>query len=89
MYIFSGFVLFMLIWWTTIFLTLPFGNKPSETVTLGHAPSAPEHPNLPKKLIITTIIALALTVPANIALHHLLKNMREDARMMAIEDQRK
>jgi predicted secreted protein len=89
MYVFSGFVLFMLIWWTAIFVTLPFASHPSKDVTLGHAPSAPHHHNLKKKLVATTLIALVLTIPANYALQDLLKSMREDAKVMAIEDQKK
>lgn len=87
MAVFSWFILFVLMWWLVIFTTLPFGNRPSGTVTLGHAASAPARHNLGKKLVATTLIAFILTWPAYYGVQHVLKNVREDANMMALEDQ--
>ena len=52
----------MLLWWWVLFMVLPFGAKAPETVEKGHAPSAPEKPNLGKKMLITTVIAAILWV---------------------------
>jgi predicted secreted protein len=82
----SSIVLYFLIWWTVIFTTLPFGNRPSETVTIGHAGSAPARPNLKKKLVATTIIAFLLWLAINPLVHWGLDRLRADARAMAVED---
>ena len=79
-------VLYFLIWWMVIFCTLPFGNKPPEKVTIGHAGSAPERHNLKKKAIITTVIAFFLWLGINPLVHWGLNRLREDAKQMAIED---
>ena len=58
---FTGAVLFIVIWWTALFMVLPFGTKP---VVKADAVSgwrgAPEQPGLPRKVIVTTIIACVL-----------------------------
>jgi predicted secreted protein len=58
---FTGFVLFVIIWWTALFAVLPIGTKP-----VPHADAksgwrgAPEQPKILKKVIITTIVACIL-----------------------------
>jgi predicted secreted protein len=62
MSILTAFFIFILIWWVVIFTVLPWGNDPFARPETGHAASAPANPRLRKKLLITTIISLALTV---------------------------
>lgn len=55
---FTGLVLYVLIWWTVLFGVLPLGTHPvadadSQTGWRG----APEHPQLLRKAIITTLVA--------------------------------
>ena len=55
---FTGVVLYVLIWWTVLFGVLPLGTHPvadadSQTGWRG----APEHPQLLRKAIITTLVA--------------------------------
>ena len=57
---FFGTIVYILLWWTIIFCVLPYGNKPSESVALGEAPSAPHNPRIKQKFIITTIVATIL-----------------------------
>lgn len=56
----SGIVTFILIWWLTFFVVVPFGNKPPEVVETGHDAGAPEKPRLWMKVGITTAIAAVL-----------------------------
>lgn len=56
----SGIVVYILLWWWVLFMVLPFGAKAPETVEKGHATSAPEKPNLLKKMLITSAIAAVL-----------------------------
>ena len=45
-------------WWLVFFMVLPFGVQPPKTPGKGHAPSAPERPNIKKKAWITTVLAV-------------------------------
>lgn len=55
----SGLAIFALIWWVTLFLVLPWGNRPidAEDVAKGQASSAPQKPRIVLKLAINTVIA--------------------------------
>jgi predicted secreted protein len=55
-----GLFIYLLIWWTVLFAVLPWGNRASEHVEPGHAPSAPENPRLLLKAIVTTGISLVI-----------------------------
>jgi predicted secreted protein len=55
--------LFFIIWWTVLFMALPFGLKTqddSNDVTLGTVASAPRGPHVRRAMILTTIIALVV-----------------------------
>ena len=84
----SSIVFYFLLWWTVLFTTLPFGNKPEESVTPGHAGSAPAKHNMTKKALATTVIAFLLWLPLNPMLHDFLGGLRDRAREMAAEDLR-
>ena len=53
-------------WWLILFMVLPFGAAPEESPTKGHAKSAPARPQLKKKLLITSTLALMPTIVAYI-----------------------
>lgn len=62
---FSAFVVFLLIWWITLFIILPFGVRgqiEDGKVVRGSEPGAPAQTNIKKKFLITTIIAFILWV---------------------------
>ena len=61
----SGIVVYILLWWWVLFMTLPFGAKPPAEVKPGHASSAPEKPMLRRKMLITTGIAGLLWLVVN------------------------
>jgi predicted secreted protein len=55
--------LYFIIWWTVLFVTLPFGvRSQAETgeVVAGTEPGAPVSPNLKKKALWTTLISAVL-----------------------------
>ena len=58
---FTGVVLFTMIWWTVLFMVLPFGIRP---VPEGENPTGwrgtPERPQILRKILITTAISAAL-----------------------------
>lgn len=53
----EGLVVYLLIWWTTIFMVLPVGAKPPQEPAIGHAQSAPERPYLVWKFLANTVLA--------------------------------
>jgi predicted secreted protein len=59
-----GIAVFFVIWWLVLFLTLPFGvrtpHETGESMVEGQASSAPQKPQLLKKMMATTLISLLL-----------------------------
>ncbi|WP_303979822.1 DUF1467 family protein [Dongia mobilis] len=61
--------MFLVIWWLTLFVVLPWGVRRSEHQEEGHDPGAPANPMLLKKALITTGIAFAIWGTAFLAFH--------------------
>lgn len=64
MSIFTGVLVFVVIWWIVWFIALPFGISPTESPEIGHTESAPEKPRLWLKALITTAITAVLAAIA-------------------------
>ena len=61
----SGVVLYTLIWWTALFAVLPVGTRPVEDADEKTGwRGTPEHPQMWRKVIITTIVATLLWIAA-------------------------
>ncbi len=58
--IITAIIIYLLVWWTVLFTVLPHGNAPENTVTSGHATSAPANPRLKKKFLITTLLSFVI-----------------------------
>ena len=56
----SQFAIFILIWFVVVFAVLPWGVRQPTEPEPGHDPGAPMNPQLPRKIIITTVISLLL-----------------------------
>lgn len=61
--VFSFFIIYMVSWWMTLFMVLPFGIKHAETPEGPAYASAPDKPRLGRKIAITSALAL---VPAGL-----------------------
>jgi predicted secreted protein len=59
-YWFSQAAIFLLIWFVVVFAVLPWGVRQPAEPEAGHDPGAPVNPQLGRKVIITTVISLAL-----------------------------
>jgi predicted secreted protein len=53
-------VLFIIIWWLTLFIVLPWGVRRTENPEEGHDHGAPARPMLVRKLLITSGITIIL-----------------------------
>lgn len=56
----TGIVVYILVWWVTLFAILPLWVTPSEPGELGHAAGAPRQPLLPRKLLLTSLAAAVI-----------------------------
>lgn len=56
------FVFFCLIWWIILFIMLPIGVVVAKKPQKGHAESAPINPRIGFKFLLTTIIAISITL---------------------------
>ena len=57
MYLFTNFLLFILIWWIIFFISLPIRISVPKIPEEGHASSAPQKTYISIKIIITTAIS--------------------------------
>ncbi len=60
MSIFTGIILYLMIYWLAIFAVLPFGNKPVDEPELGNATGAPANPRMKQKFLITAMVAAVI-----------------------------
>ena len=56
----TGIVVYVLVWWVTLFAMLPLWVTPAERGDLGHDSGAPENPYMLRKIVLTTVIAAAI-----------------------------
>lgn len=60
----SGIAIYFILWWVVLFAVLPFGvrshHEAGVPVAEGHSDAAPVNPNLPGKVVATTIITAVL-----------------------------
>lgn len=57
---FTGFAVYFIIWWVTLFLVLPYGVRSqaeADSVIPGTDPGAPVNAHLPMKLLVNTVLA--------------------------------
>ena len=60
MNLFTGFMVFVIIWWLVLFCILPIGIRPPEAVEKGHADGAPANPKIWLRFLVTTGITIVL-----------------------------
>ena len=53
----TGILVYVLVWWVTLFAVLPLWVIPSEPDDLGHAVGAPQRPRMLLKAAITTAVS--------------------------------
>lgn len=58
---FSGIVVYIIAWWLVFMMALPFGVSHTDKDELAEASGAPRKPYIGRKMLITTVIAAALT----------------------------
>lgn len=54
---FTGLIVYVLVWWITLFAVLPLWVVPAEPDDLAHNVGAPRQPRLGRKALVTSLIA--------------------------------
>ncbi|HJU20457.1 MAG TPA: DUF1467 family protein [Stellaceae bacterium] len=62
MNLFTGVVVYVLVWWVTLFAVLPLWVRPADIDDPGHAVGAPQHPQLLRKAALTTALAAVIWI---------------------------
>ncbi|PZQ44075.1 MAG: DUF1467 domain-containing protein [Micavibrio aeruginosavorus] len=89
MSVFTGFILYMMIYWVSLFAVLPWGNKAPEHVEEGNVSSAPTNPNIKRKFFINIFVAAALWLLVYVLIKMDVIDFYDIARNMAQEDSNK
>ena len=58
----TGLAVYFVLWWISLFMVLPWGNRPDTEVQEGNAPSAPSKPRIGLKALATTGLAATFWV---------------------------
>ena len=58
----TGLAVYFVLWWISLFMVLPWGNRPDTQVQKGNVPSAPSKPRIGWKALATTGLAAAFWV---------------------------
>ncbi len=87
MNIFTGVVVYLLVFWTVLFTVLPWGNHPKETPETGMAGSAPANPRIKKKFLITFVISIVVWGIIALLIHYEVIDFYEISRQMMAEDE--
>jgi len=86
MNIFTSIIVYLLVFWTVLFLTLPWGNKASATPEAGMAGSAPANPRIKQKFLITFIISTIIWFIISTLIYFEVIDFYEISRQMVQED---
>jgi len=65
----TGIVVYILVWWVTLFAVLPLWITPSEPDDFGGPAGAPQNPMLARKLALTTVVAAVIWLGIYIVVH--------------------
>jgi predicted secreted protein len=73
----TGLAVYFVLWWISLFMVLPWGNRPDTEVQEGNAPSAPAKPRIGLKALVTTGLAAAFWVIIWLVVRSVLSPLRE------------
>ena len=79
----TGVVVYLLVWWTLLFVVLPWGAEPDPEPETGMATSAPARPRLLLKFGATTVLAALIWLGIYMLMEADIISFRDLARGMA------
>lgn len=84
----SGIVVFLMVWWTSLFVVLPWGIRHDDPPIPGNVVSAPDKPHLLKKFLVTTLISGLIWLLIYGLVSSNIINFYDLAAEMAVQDDR-
>lgn len=86
MSIFSGVIVYLMVFWTVLFTILPWGNAPDQNPEEGNATGAPANPRMKQKFIATAIVSTIIWGVIYVLIEIEIIDFYAIARMMVEED---
>jgi len=86
MSIFTSVIVFLLVFWTVLFMVLPWGNKARDISETGMANSAPSNPRIKQKFLITLGISIVIWGIVFTLVSLQVIDFHEISRQMIIDD---
>lgn len=88
MTLFTGIILYAMIYWLVLFAVLPWGNRPlkQEDVEDGNVSSAPANPRIKQKFFITAFVAAAVWLVVYLLIYFDVIDFYQIAKQMRVED---
>lgn len=86
MSVFTGIIVYLLVFWTVLFMVLPWGNHPKDEVETGMAGSAPKNPRIKQKFLITFMVSTVIWGIIAVLIHVEVIDFYEISRQMKAED---
>ena len=86
MNIFTGVIVYLLVFWTVLFMVLPWGNGRKEAAETGMAGSAPTNPRIKQKFLITFIISTIIWAIIALLIYLEIVDFYQIARDMVADD---
>ena len=74
---FTGTGIYIVIWFVVLFMVLPWGVRTADEPEPGHATSAPIHPRLGLKVLVTTVLAGLIWLAVDYVIAHDLIDFRQ------------
>jgi predicted secreted protein len=78
----SGITVFVIVWWTVLFMVLPWGVRPETEGQAGHQHGAPKNARIAVKFLVTTGIAIVLWLAIDALVLSDLISFRDMARQL-------
>lgn len=60
MNLFTSIIVFLMVFWTALFLVLPWGIQPDDNKEAGNMGGAPKHARMKKKFLITFVLSVVI-----------------------------
>ncbi len=86
MNLFSGLIVFLMIFWTLLFAVLPWGNRAPNKPEKGMAGSAPANPRIKEKFFVTFGLSVVIWGVIALLVHFQIIDFHEISRQMIEED---
>ena len=86
MSLFTGIIVYLLVFWTVLFMVLPWGNQPKDKAETGMAGGAPKNPRIKQKFLITLMVSTVIWGIIALLIHVEVIDFYEISRQMKVED---